>query len=498
MQIESDQNNNNKKNNNTGYIGHEEMERQRDFIKKIKLRLEANREKSASDQAGAKPKAFVETYGCQQNESDSEKIKGMLWDMGYDFCDKPDGADLVLYNTCAVRENAELRVFGNIGALKHKKRKNPNMIICVCGCMMQQEHIANTIKQKYKHVDLVFGTHALYRFPELLYEVMKNGRVFDTKNEDGSIFEEISFKREKPPLAKIPIMYGCNNFCTYCIVPYVRGRERSRSAGNILKDAREVAEAGYREVMLLGQNVNSYALDLLKDKREDETVLSFPQLLREVCKIDGIERVRFMTSHPKDISDELIDAIAEEPKICNQLHLPVQCGSDRVLKLMNRRYTAEKYLEIIKKVKERIPDITLTTDIIVGFPGETNEDFEMTLDILKEVEYDTIFSFIYSKRVGTPAASMPQSLTDEEIHANFDRMLAVQNEISKRKNEARLGRVEKVLVEGVSKTDPNTLTGRNEGGKVVNFAGDKSLICEFVDVKITKAQTWSLFGEIVK
>ena len=298
MQIESDQNNNNKKNNNTRYIGHEEMERQRDFIKKIKLRLEANREKSASDQAGAKPKAFVETYGCQQNESDSEKIKGMLWDMGYDFCDKPDGADLVLYNTCAVRENAELRVFGNIGALKHKKRKNPNMIICVCGCMMQQEHIANTIKQKYKHVDLVFGTHALYRFPELLYEVMKNERVFDTKNEDGSIFEEIGFKRDKPPLAKIPIMYGCNNFCTYCIVPYVRGRERSRSAENVLKDAREVAEAGYKEVMLLGQNVNSYAPEPVKDERGNENVLSFPQLLREVCKIDGIERVRFMTSHP--------------------------------------------------------------------------------------------------------------------------------------------------------------------------------------------------------
>lgn len=439
---------------------------------------------------GRKPFAFVETYGCQQNSSDSEKIKGMLYDMGFDFCEKPANADFIIYNTCAVRENAELRVFGNIGALKNVKRKNPDVIIAVCGCMMQQEHISEKIRKKYKHVDLVFGTHALYRFPELLDGVLSGGRIFDTQNEDGSVFEDITYKRDEPPLAKIPIMYGCNNFCTYCIVPYVRGRERSRSAENILAEVRKVASEGYKEVMLLGQNVNSYGNDM-------DGGLSFPELLREVCRVDGIERVRFMTSHPKDISDELIRAMAEESKICNQLHLPVQSGSDRILKLMNRKYTREQYLEIVRKVKAAIPDVVLTTDIIAGFPGETNEDFEETLSILKEVEYDTIFSFIYSKRVGTPAAEMEDCLTDEEKHTNFNKMLEVQNEISKRKNDMYEGTVQKVLVEGVSKNNESTLTGRTEGGKVVNFAGDDSLIGKMVNVKITSSQTWSLFGEII-
>lgn len=462
-------------------ISNAEMQHQREIINKIRVNL-SGREKS--------PLAFVETYGCQQNSSDSEKIKGMLFDMGFGFCERPEQADFIIYNTCAVRENAELRVFGNIGALKNIKRKRPEVIIAVCGCMMQQEHIAERIRAKYKHVDLVFGTHALYRFPKLLDSVLSGGRVFDTQNEDGSVFEDINYKRDAVPLAKIPIMYGCNNFCTYCIVPYVRGRERSRSAERILEEVKAVAKEGYREVMLLGQNVNSYGNDL-------DSGLSFPQLLREVCRIDGIERVRFMTSHPKDISDELILAMAEEDKICNQLHLPVQSGSNRVLKLMNRKYTKEQYMEIIRKVKAAIPDVVLTTDIIVGFPGETNEDFEETVAILKEVEYDTIFSFIYSKRVGTPAADMEDCLTDEEKHRNFDRMLNVQNEISKRKNDMYLGTVQKVLAEGQSKTNENTLTGRTEGGKVVNFEGDKELIGKMIDVKITSAQTWSLFGEIV-
>ena len=468
-------------NQNKRIISDEEMAQQREYIYKIRKNIE-NR--------SVRPLAFVETYGCQQNSSDSEKIKGMLYDMGYDFCDKASEADFILYNTCAVRENAELRVFGNLGALKNIKRKREDVIIAVCGCMMQQEHIANKIKSKYKHVDLVFGTHALYRFPQLLYNVLDGKREFDIKNEDGSVFEDISYKRDDIPLAKIPIMYGCNNFCTYCIVPYVRGRERSRSAERILDEVRDVAKMGYKEVMLLGQNVNSYGNDLTDG-------LTFTQLLREVCKVDGIERVRFMTSHPKDISDELITAMAEEEKICNQLHLPVQSGSDRILKLMNRKYTSGQYLDIIKKVKTAIPDIVLTTDIIVGFPGETNEDFERTIDILKEVEYDTIFSFIYSKRVGTPAAEMEDCLTQEEKHKNFDRMLEVQNEISARKNKEYEGTVQKILVEGVSKNNENTLTGRTEGGKVVNFAGDMSLLGQMVNVKITKAQTWSLFGEII-
>ena len=463
----------------TRIISAAEIAAQREFINKI-----YGRNKGLLKQ----PLAFVETYGCQQNSSDSEKIMGMLSDMGFGFCETAQEADLVLYNTCAVRENAELRVFGNIGALKHEKRRRPDMIIAVCGCMMQQEHIAKTIKKKYNHVDLVFGTHALYRFPELLDGVINGGRVFDTENEDGAIFEEISYKREAPPLAKIPIMYGCNNFCTYCIVPYVRGRERSRNPENILKEVREVAKEGYREVMLLGQNVNSYG--------NDTGEMSFPQLLKEVCNIDGIERIRFMTSHPKDLSDELIEVMASEPKICNQLHLPIQSGSDRILKAMNRKYTKDEYMELLYKVKKAIPDIVLTTDIIVGFPGENDEDFEETLNVLREVEYDTIFSFIYSKRVGTPAAEMPDVMDEEQKHRNFDKMLEVQNEISKRKNDEYFGKTERVLVEGESKNNANTLTGRTEGGKVVNFDGDGSLVGQFVDVKITDCKTWSLFGEI--
>lgn len=452
---------------------------QKEYIQKIR---------ALNGAAAKKPLAFVETYGCQQNSSDSERIKGMLCDMGFGFCGNTEDADLVLYNTCAVRENAELRVFGNIGALKHQKRRKPDMIIGVCGCMVQQEHIAETVKKKYPHVSLVFGTHALHSFPELLYGAMNGHRVFDIHNEDGTISEDISYKREAPPLASIPIMYGCNNFCTYCIVPYVRGRERSRRAENILEDVRSVAKDGYREVMLLGQNVNSYSSD----------GISFPQLLHMVCRVDGIERIRFMTSHPKDLSDELIDAIASEPKICKQLHLPVQAGSDKVLKMMNRKYTCDEYLALVQKVKEKIPDIVLTTDIIVGFPGETDEDFECTLDVLRKVEYDTIFSFIYSKRVGTPAADMPDVMTDEEKHKNFDRLLEVQNKISARKNDEYLGRTEIVLVEGESKNNPETLTGRTEGGKVVNFLGDKSQTGRFVKVKIKKCRTWSLFGELEK
>lgn len=457
-----------------------ETELQREYINKIKMKTRAS---------GRVPIAFVETYGCAQNENDSEKLSGMLSDMGYELSDSAEGADLILYNTCAVRENAELRVFGNIGALKHKKAKNPSLLIGVCGCMMQQEHIAETVRKKYPHVDMVFGTHALYRFPQILDTAMKHTRVFDTENSEGRISEDTSYKRSAPPLAKLPIMYGCNNFCTYCIVPYVRGRERSRSAENILREAREIAAQGYKEIMLLGQNVNSYGNDLTDG-------LTFAQLLKAVCGVDGIERIRFMTSHPKDISDELISVMASEPKVCKQLHLPVQCGSDRILKKMNRRYTRAHYLEIIEKVRRAIPEVVLSTDIIVGFPGETNEDFEETLSLLREVEYDLVFSFIYSKRQGTPAAEMEDCLTEEEKHSNFDRMLEVQNEISKRKNDRYAGRVETVLAESVSKTNSDFLSGRTDGGKLVNFRGDKSLIGKMLRVRITEPKTWSLMGEI--
>ncbi len=459
-----------------------EMEKQRDFIQKIRME---------NTMANRRPLAFVETYGCAQNENDSEHLKGMLSDMGYGFCDSAEEADLVLYNTCAVRENAELRVFGNLGALKHLKRKKPSMLIGVCGCMIQQQHIAEQIKKKYKHVDMVFGTHVVYRFPQILDEALNDGRVIDIEESEGKIFEGVTSVRDNPPLAKIPVMYGCNNFCTYCIVPYVRGRERSRSLENILKEVREVAAQGYREVMLLGQNVNSYGKDLPDG-------LTFAQLLGEVCKVQGIERIRFMTSHPKDISDELIEVMANEPKICKQLHLPVQCGSDRILRKMNRSYTREKYLDIVRKVREKMPDIVLTSDVIVGFPGETNEDFEETMSILAEVEYDMIFSFIYSKRKGTPAAEMEDCLTDEEKHKNFDRMVAFQNEISKKKNDAYFGKTEKILVEGKSKTNPDFLCGRTDGGKIVNFRGTEDMVGKIIDVKITEVKTWSLIGEIVK
>lgn len=458
-----------------------EIMRQKDFIVRIS---DINSKKEN------KPRAFVETYGCAQNFNDSEKICGMLSDMGFDFCDKKEEADLIIYNTCAVRENAELRVYGNIGAVKNIKRKKEGLLLGVCGCMVQQKEVAENVRKRYPFVDMIFGTHSLYRFPEILWGAMEKGRVFDIENSDGAICENISYKREAPPIAKIPIMYGCNNFCTYCIVPYVRGRERSRREEAILNEVSRAAEEGYKEVMLLGQNVNSYGNDF-----SDGT--DFASLLSKVCRIDEIERVRFMTSHPKDISDALIETMAKEEKICKQLHLPVQCGSSRILEKMNRKYTKEQYLGIIEKVREKMPDIVLTTDIIVGFPGETNEDFEETLDVLRKVRYDTIFSFIYSKRGGTPAAKMEDCLTDEEKHRNFDRLLEVQNRISKEKNDEYLGKIEKVLVEDKSKTNPEFMSGRTNGGKIVNFKGNTDMIGKILDIRITKTQTWSLGGEIV-
>ncbi len=440
----------------------------------------------------APKKAFIETYGCQQNVSDSEVLMGMLEDMGYEKTNSKEDADIIIFNTCAVRENAELKVFGNLGALKHLKAKKPSLIIGVCGCMMQQEENAETVRKKHRHVDLVFGTHSLYFFPSILLKCIEESqRVIDVRETDGYLSENYQPKRPKGPLASVSVMYGCNNFCSYCIVPYVRGRERSRNLSDILDEITSLAKDGYKEVMLLGQNVNSYGKDLSDG-------VDFADLLSEVCKIDGIERIRFMTSHPKDISDKLIDTMAREKKICNQLHLPVQAGNDRVLKTMNRCYTKESYLEIVRKVKGKIPDITLTTDIIVGFPGETTEEFEDTIDVLEKVRYDTIFSFIYSKRPHTPASKMEDVLTKEEKKKNFDRLLEVQDRISLEKNKALEGKTLKVLVEGKSKTDENAFSGRTEGGKIVNFKLDKDLTGEFINVKITDAKTWSLWGEFEK
>ena len=462
----------------------ETVKEQSKIIKDIRIL----NEKQFSDN-GTRKKAFVETYGCQQNVSDSEIIMGMLQEMGYEKAVSKDDADVIIFNTCAVREGAELKVFGNLGALKHRKAKNPDLIIGVCGCMMQQKANADEIRKKYKHVDMVFGTHSLYYFPSLFMDVLNEKRVIDVKDTEGAIAEGYPVKRSDPPLAWVSVMYGCNNFCSYCIVPYVRGRERSRTKEAVINEVETLAKEGYKEITLLGQNVNSYGNDLYDD-------YSFADLLSDVCKTEGIERVRFMTSHPKDISDKLIETMAKEEKVCKQLHLPVQAGNSRVLESMNRKYTKEEYLEKIEKVKMAMPDITLTTDIIVGFPGETKEEFEDTLDVLRKVRYDTIFSFIYSKRPGTPASTWDDVLTEDEKKECFNRLLEVQDKISLEKNQALLGKTFKVLTEGESKTDSSTLTGRTEGGKIVNFKGDASCIGEFVNVKITDVRTWSLIGEI--
>ena len=471
------------------YIKKEEIEKQKEFIYKIK-ELNLN----FANENGRLMRAKTETYGCQQNENDTERIRGMLHDAGFEFVESEEDADLVIYNTCAVRENAEQKVFGRLGILKHMKESRPDMIIGLCGCMVQQEHITEKIKKIHNHVDLIFGTHALYKMPELLFQAMtktKKKSIVNIENSDGKIAEDIPILRDYSQKAWVSIMYGCNNFCSYCIVPYVRGRERSRKSEAIIAEIKDLVKNGCTEISLLGQNVNSYGKDLDED-------IDFAKLLRLVNDVEGVERIRFMTSHPKDLSDDLILAMAECDKVCKQLHLPVQAGSNRVLAEMNRKYTREDYLEKIKKVKEKIPGISLSTDIIVGFPTETNEDFEKTLDVLREVEYDNIFSFIYSRREGTPAAKLGFVLTEEEIHNNFNRLLEVQNEISKRKNDEYIGRIERVLVDGESKNNSDILSGRCDSSKIVNFKGSKDLAGKYVKVKITEAHTWSLNGELIE
>lgn len=468
-------------------ITEEQIKEQKSFIMKLR---EENGNFAAKN--GRVRLALTETYGCQQNENDTERIRGMLSEAGFEFTDDHEKADVVIYNTCAVRENAEQKVFGRLGILKHIKESRRDMVIGICGCMVQQEHITEKIRKVHPQVDLIFGTHALYKMPQLLYEAMHRKKtVVDITDSDGAIAEDIPILRDAKEKAWVSVMYGCNNFCSYCIVPYVRGRERSREPEAILNEVRELVADGCSEISLLGQNVNSYGKDLERD-------IDFSDLMRMVNEIEGVERIRFMTSHPKDLSDKLIETIRDCDKVCKQLHLPFQAGSDRVLKEMNRKYTKAQYLEKIEKVKREIPGISLSTDVIVGFPTETNEDFEETLDVLKKVEFDNIFSFIYSKREGTPAAKLDFVLTDDEIHKNFNRLLEVQNEISKRKNDAYVGRVETVLVDGVSKNAENMLSGRCESSKIVNFRGDKSLIGKYIKVKITQSHTWSLNGEIAE
>lgn len=439
---------------------------------------------------GEVPLAYIHTYGCQQNVADSEKIKGMLSKAGFEFAEGPDDADFILFNTCAVREHAEDRVFGNVGALKKIKKKHPQIMIAVCGCMMEQKHIAERMYNSFPFVSLVFGTHSLQNFPELYYRTLFSGkRVYERDNDDKKIYEGIPIKRDGTFKGWLPIMYGCDNFCTYCIVPYVRGRERSRKSVDVISEAKELINSGYKDITLLGQNVNSYGKGLEED-------ITFAKLLGEIDKIPGDYWLRFMTSHPKDCSKELIDTIASGEHISTHLHLPFQSGSDRILKKMNRHYDRKKYLEIINYAKEKIPNLSLTSDIIVGFPGETYEDFKETLSLIREVEFTSLFTFIYSPRVGTPAAKMDDPIPAEEKSKWFQELLAVQEEIAAKRCASMVGKKEKILVESVNKKN-NKLQCRNSGNIIVECDGDENLIGTFQIAEITEARNWILKGKLI-
>lgn len=434
---------------------------------------------------------FIQTWGCQMNEEDSEKLSGMLKSIGYSKTDNLKEAGIIIYNTCCVRENAENKVFGNLGELKHLKKENPDLIIAICGCMMQQEGMADKILKKFPHVNIIFGTHNAFKFPEYLNRVKTEGvQVKEIYNKETEIVEGIPVDRESSVKAFVTIMYGCNNFCTYCVVPYVRGRERSRKSEDIIKEIKDLVSKGYKEITLLGQNVNSYGKGLEED-------IDFAKLLRKVNEVEGLERVRFMSSHPKDLTKDVILAIKECDKICEQVHLPVQSGSNRILKKMNRNYTKESYLELIDLIKKEIPDVTLTTDIIVGFPGETEEDFLDTLDLVNKVEYDSAFTFIYSRRNNTPADMMLNQVPDEDKHHRFDRLVKSINDSVIKKNKAYENKIVEVLVEGPSKNDKSKFTGRTRNGKLVNFTGENVTIGDLVNVKILRAQPFSLIGEVV-
>jgi len=436
---------------------------------------------------GRTPTAYVETYGCQQNEADSEKIRGYLTQSGYTIQQEAEGADVVVMNTCAIREHAEQRVFGNLGALTHTKRRHPEQKIFLCGCMAGETKVSDRVRKSYPYVDGVFSTHHLWQFPEILWNVLsKKKRQFYVADEAGSIAEGIPQVRDNALKAWVSIMYGCNNFCTYCIVPYVRGRERSRKKEDILAECRAVIEGGAREITLLGQNVNSYGKDL-------EEKIDFADLLAEIAQLPGDFLIRFMTSHPKDASEKLFDTMAKYDKIAKQLHLPFQSGSSRVLKAMNRHYDRETYLNKVAYAKSVMPDLVLTSDVIVGFPGETEEEFEETISLIQQVHYDSLFTFIFSPRTGTPAASMDDPTPKEEKSRRFDKLCNVQNEISVQIHEAYVGKTLRCLVDG---RDKDMLTARTEGGRLVRFAGCDSLIGTYQNLTITGCTTWSLVGEL--
>ncbi|MDD4781682.1 MAG: tRNA (N6-isopentenyl adenosine(37)-C2)-methylthiotransferase MiaB [Tissierellia bacterium] len=436
---------------------------------------------------GRRKTYHILTYGCQMNEHDSEKIAGMLTSIGYEETYDDKNADLVIFNTCLIRENAELKVFGKLGEVKGLKRNKPDMLVAVCGCMMQKKEIREKLLKSFSFVDIIFGTNTIHELPGLIYNVeINNKKSVDIIDNTELIYENMPKNRKFKFKALVNITYGCNNFCTYCVVPYVRGREKSREPIEIINEVKALAQDGCKEITLLGQNVNSYGSNL-------ENKFTFAQLLYELNKIDGIERIRFMTSHPKDLSDDLIKAIKECDKVCNHVHLPVQAGSNDVLRRMNRKYTKEHYLEIVDKLKTAIPDIAITTDIIVGFPGETEEDFLETIDIVKKVQYDSAFTFLYSLREGTKAAVMDNQIPDEVKHERFNKLLDVLYEIVLNKNEQCIGKVFPVLVESLSKTE-NTLTGRTEHFRLVHFNGSEDLIGKIVNVKITNVKTFHMEG----
>lgn len=440
---------------------------------------------------------FITTYGCQMNVHDSEVLAGLLESMGYTKASSLEEADLILFNTCCVRGNAENRTYGNIGALKALKQSRPGLIIGVCGCMAQEPGEVEKIRKSYPHVDLVFGTHNLHQLPELIHKVQSSGsRVIEVWDTDGAIYEGLPIRRDESFKAWVTIMYGCNNFCSYCIVPYVRGRERSRKPEQILAEIEDLVQDGVLEITLLGQNVNSYGKDLAVEPAGESW--NFARLLKEIAQKTGIQRIRFMTSHPKDLSDELIETIAAEPKICRHLHLPIQAGSSKILKAMNRRYTREGYLALAKKIKERIPDLALTTDIIVGFPGETADDFRETLEVVSEVRYDGAFTFIYSPRIGTPAAQMEDHVSEEEKKRHLTELIQVQNRISLEKNQAYIGSVTEVLVEGPSERNPEVWVGRNSQYKLIHFKPVATLKPgEIIRVRVDTVTTFTMEGEIL-
>ena len=460
-------------------ISENEISTQLEFIAKIR-----------GSMSGSNPTAFVDTYGCQQNEADSEKVRGMLREMGCTFTTSESDADIIVINTCAIREHAEQRVFGNIGALVHTKRHRPDQIIALCGCMVQQAHVADRIKKSFRHVDIVFGPHALWRFPELLFKVLEeHGRVFDTEDSIGAIAEGIPQHRDGAVKAWLSVMYGCNNFCSYCVVPHVRGRERSRHPEDILREARNIVASGYRDITLLGQNVNSYGKDYGSE-------MDFSGLLSCISEIPGDFLIRFMTSHPKDASVRLFKTMAECDKVAKHIHLPFQSGSDRVLRAMNRGYTRSSYLALVDAAREYMPEVVITSDVIVGFPGETEAEFEETLALIKRVGFEALFTFIFSPRKGTPASELDDPVPKTEKQRWFDRLLTVQNDISAIKHRSYISRTMRVLVDDVSDDERFDLTGRTNGGRLVKLRG-RAPIGTFADVVITEATTWSLAGDVV-